>query len=112
METGYERSCWIRCPNNFVNYLYICILLHCQPLHPEELWENFKVAMSEDYDRYFGLLQNQKKAYAQINALLCAKGLSDFPQMEQLIEYDEEDNYTTLEKAMKVGTQIPNNMNN
>jgi len=52
-------------------------------LHPEELWENFKVAMSDDYVR---LLQDQKKSYVQINVLLCAedKNLSDFPQMKQL----------------------------
>jgi len=41
--------------------LFVRILLHCQPLHPEELWENFNVAMTEDYVRYFGLLQGQKK---------------------------------------------------
>jgi len=29
--------------------LFVRILLHFQPLHSEELWENFKVAMSEDY---------------------------------------------------------------
>jgi len=60
------------------------ILLHCQPLHPEELWENFKVAMSEDYVRYFGMLQGQNKAYAQINNMLHSEGKSfaDFPQMQ------------------------------
>jgi len=68
--------------------------------------------MSEDYVRHFGLLQSQKKAYAQINALLCAEGLSDFPQMEQLIEYDEENNYTTLEEAMKVGIKQYEQLNN
>jgi len=25
--------------------LFVHILIHCQPLHPEEFWENFKVAM-------------------------------------------------------------------
>ncbi|XP_072760469.1 uncharacterized protein [Anoplolepis gracilipes] len=66
--------------------LFVRILLHCQPLYPEQLWENFKVTMSEDYVQHFGILQGQKKAYAQINAMLCAEGKSfaDFPQMEQL----------------------------
>jgi len=46
--------------------LFARILLHCQPLHPKELWEDFKVALSEDYCRYFGILEGQKKAYMQI----------------------------------------------
>jgi len=54
--------------------LFVRILLHCQPLHPEELWENFKIAMSEDYIRYFGTLQGQKKAYVQINSMLRGEG--------------------------------------
>ncbi|XP_011700955.1 PREDICTED: uncharacterized protein LOC105457789 [Wasmannia auropunctata] len=68
--------------------LFVRILLHCQPLHPDELWESFKVAMSEDYVRHFGVLQGQRKAYAQIGAMLSAEGKSfaDFPQMEQLTE--------------------------
>ncbi|KYN18615.1 hypothetical protein ALC57_09070, partial [Trachymyrmex cornetzi] len=87
--------------------LFVRILLHCQPLHPEELWENFKVTMSEDYVRYFGLLQGQRKAYTQINTMLIAEGksLADFPQMEQLIENDEEDDYRTLEEIIEVGTR-------
>jgi len=59
----------------YIYFIRICILLHCQPLHPEELWENFKIAMSEDYVRYFGLFEGQKKAnqYVQINSMLCAE---------------------------------------
>jgi len=53
--------------------LFVRILLHCQPLHPEELWENFKIAMSEDYVRHFGIFEGQKKAYVQINSMLCAE---------------------------------------
>lgn len=41
--------------------LFLRILVHCQPLHSEELWESFKVAMSEDYVRHFGILQGQKR---------------------------------------------------
>jgi len=83
------------------------LLLHCQPLHPEKLWENFKVAMWEDYVRYFRLLQGQRKAYMQINTMVYTEGksLADFPQMEQLIENVEEDDYMTLEEAMEVETR-------
>jgi len=87
--------------------LFVRILIHCQPLYPEELWETFKIAMSEDYIRHFGLLEGQRKTYTQINTLLLAEGKSfaDFPQMEQLIENDKEDDYLTLEEAMEVGTR-------
>jgi len=87
--------------------LFVYILLHCQLLHSEELWENFKVAMSEDYVQHFGLLQGQRKAYMQINIMLYAEGknLADFPQMEQMIEKVEEDDYMTFEEAMKIGTR-------
>lgn len=94
--------------------LFVRILLHCQPLHPEELWENFKVAMSEDYIRYFGMLQGQNKAYVQINSMLRAEGKSfvDFPQMEQLTENDEEENCMIFEEAMEIGTKQYKQLNN
>ncbi|XP_071582399.1 uncharacterized protein [Temnothorax nylanderi] len=83
--------------------LFVRILIHCQPLHPDELWESFKIAMSEDYARHFGMLQAQKKVYAQIGAMLLAEGKSftDFPQMEQLIENNEEEGNVTVEQAME-----------
>jgi len=53
------------------------------------------------------LLQGQRKAYMQINIVLCDEGKSfaDFPQMEQLIENDEENDYMILEETMEVGTK-------
>jgi len=63
--------------------------------------------MSKDYVQHFGLLQEQRKAYMQImqNTMLCAEGnsLADFPQMEQLIENVEEDDYITLEEITEIG---------
>jgi len=87
--------------------LFVRILLHCQPLQPEQLWESFKIAMSEDYIRHFGMLQGQNKAYEQINGILRAEGKSlvDFPQMEQLTENSTEEDYVTLEEAMEIGTE-------
>jgi len=43
----------------------------------------------------------------QINTMLYAEGksLADFPQMEQLIENVEENDYMTLEEAMEIGTR-------
>ncbi|KYM93650.1 ATP-dependent DNA helicase PIF1, partial [Cyphomyrmex costatus] len=113
---------WIRAMNEAVGWmmprqlrrLFVRILLHCQPLHPEQLWENFKVAMSEDYIRYLGLLEGQRKAYIQINIMLYAEGksLADFPQMKQLIENNEENNYIILEEDMEVGNRQYEQLNN
>jgi len=63
--------------------------------------------MSEDYFRHFGIFEEQKKAYVQINSMLCAesKSLADFPQMEQLLENDEENDYMTFEQTMEIGTK-------
>ncbi|XP_029174063.1 uncharacterized protein LOC114942792 [Nylanderia fulva] len=60
--------------------------------------------MSEDYVRHFGILQGQNKTYIQINSMLQTEGksLADFPQMEQLNEYEEEEDYMTFEKIMEV----------
>lgn len=113
---------WIKAMNEAAGWmmprqlrkLFVRILLHCQPLHPEELWESFKVAMSEDYVRHFGILQGQKKAYEQIGAILFTEGKSftDFPQMEQLIENNEiEEDYVTLEQAMEIGTRQYDQLN-
>lgn len=70
--------------------------------------------MSKDYVRHFGFLRGQKKTYAQINAILCDEGksLADFPEMEQMVEYDEEDNYMTLEEAMEIDTRQYEQLNN
>ena len=37
-----------------IRLLFVCILIHCQPVHPDELWENFKDALSEDFLRLYG----------------------------------------------------------
>jgi len=60
------------------------------------------------------LLQEQRKAYVQINALLCVenKSFADFPQMKQLIKNDEENAYMTLKEAMKVGIRQYEQLNN
>ncbi|KMQ89261.1 atp-dependent dna helicase pif2-like protein [Lasius niger] len=69
--------------------------------------------MSEDYARHSGVLQGQKKVYEQIGAMLIAEGKSfaDFPQMEQIIENNEEEDYVTLEQAMEIGTRQYNQLN-
>lgn len=112
---------WKRAMNEAVGWmmprqlrkLFVRILIHCQPLHPNELWESFKIAMSEDYIRHLGILQGQKKAYEQIGAMLFAEGKSfaDFPEMEQIIENNEEEDFVTLEQAKEIGTKQYNQLN-
>ncbi|XP_039303427.1 uncharacterized protein LOC120357329 [Solenopsis invicta] len=60
------------------------------------------------------LQSNKKKAYTQISTMLCVEGksLADFPQMEQFINNDTENDYITLEEAMGVGTKQYNQLNN
>jgi len=64
------------------------------------------------------LLQEQKKTYVQINAILCAllcaenKSSADFPRMKQLIKNDEKDAYTTLKEVMEVGIRQYEQLNN
>ena len=41
--------------------LYVRILVHCQPAHPEELWAEFKEAMAEDFSREYGIDLGKKK---------------------------------------------------
>ncbi|XP_029670107.1 ATP-dependent DNA helicase PIF1-like [Formica exsecta] len=55
------------------------------------------------------MLQEQMKAHAQIDAMLCAEGksLADFSQMKQLQENNEEHDYVTIEEAIEVATLLP-----
>ncbi|XP_051165710.1 uncharacterized protein LOC127284357 [Leptopilina boulardi] len=39
--------------------LFVRILIHCQPINPHELWNEFKDKFSEDYSRNFGTLEAQ-----------------------------------------------------
>ncbi|XP_044585994.1 uncharacterized protein LOC123266031 [Cotesia glomerata] len=72
--------------------LFVRILIHCQPLQPNELWNEFKEAMSEDYSRNLGIEKGEKKAYIYINSMLNREGysLSAFPDMPQINEIDIE----------------------
>ncbi|XP_034936444.1 uncharacterized protein [Chelonus insularis] len=73
--------------------LFVRILIHCQPLHPEQLWETFKNATSEDFLRQFGANVAYKKAYIQINTLLIIEGssLNEFSSMEQITDIENSD---------------------
>ena len=57
-------------------------------MNPQKLWDNFKIAMSEDLVRRMDQINAIKQAYFHINYLLKLEGksISDFPKMEQITE--------------------------
>ncbi|XP_031788343.1 ATP-dependent DNA helicase PIF1-like [Nasonia vitripennis] len=59
-------------------------------LHPEELWDEFKDSLSEDFSRNNDVIVSHQMAYAHINSLLINEGksLADFPTMDQSVEID------------------------
>ncbi|XP_023245112.1 uncharacterized protein LOC106638811 [Copidosoma floridanum] len=67
--------------------LFVRILIRCQPIHPEKLWNKYHIAMSEDFFRRNDREVNFQMAYAEINNLLNNEGrsLADFPTMEQFV---------------------------
>ncbi|XP_058789693.1 uncharacterized protein LOC131663348 [Phymastichus coffea] len=64
--------------------LFVRILIHCQPIYPEKLWEMFKKQMSEDFAQ--------------------GRSLADFPTMEQNVmdaivhdnNHDEDNNHLEI----------------
>ncbi|XP_011859010.1 PREDICTED: uncharacterized protein LOC105556523, partial [Vollenhovia emeryi] len=106
-----EASVWMM-PKH-LRLLFVRILMHCQPVHPKELWEEFKVALSEDYIRRFGQVTGIRKAYVQIDQLLRKEGweLSQFPEMEQITaEYEKEDT-EQLQREALLGQQQYSQLN-
>ena len=67
--------------------LFVRILIHCHPVHPEDLWSQFKNAMSEDFSRTNEIEISHQLAYAHMNNLLNKEGrsLSDFLSIDQTI---------------------------
>ena len=71
-----------------IRLLFVRILIHCQPVHPDELWENFKDALSEDFLRLYGdHTRAYNVAYSNICETLIAEGndIANFPSMPQLV---------------------------
>ncbi|XP_058809685.1 uncharacterized protein LOC131674888 [Phymastichus coffea] len=88
--------------------LFTRILIHCQPIHPEELWNKFKDALSEDFSRTHTTAISYQMAYAEINNLLNYEGksLSDFPSMDQTVithKLSENDNELLQTEFAEIG---------
>ena len=71
-----------------IRLLFVRILIHCQPVHPDELRENFKDALSEDFLRLHGdHTRAYNVAYSNICETLIAEDndIANFPSMPQLV---------------------------
>lgn len=86
--------------------LFVRILIYCKPQQPKILWDDFKVAMSEDFTRNFGLSQSIRKAYLRIGSMLYAEGFSfkDFEiDLVEIIVFNNED--TVSDNVNEIGLQ-------
>jgi hypothetical protein len=72
--------------------LFALILVHCNPAKPDELWEKFKDALSEDFAKTFSKELSYVKAYRDIakRIIEAGKTLADFPTMQQIDDLDED----------------------
>ena len=71
-----------------IRLLFVRILIHCQPVHPDEFWENFKDALSEGFLRLYGdHTRVYNVAYSNICETLIVEGndIANFPSMPQLV---------------------------
>ncbi|KAB0792783.1 hypothetical protein PPYR_00660 [Photinus pyralis] len=93
--------------------LFARILMHCQPVHPEELWEEFKEAMSQDYERRYGSIEGQQKAYIQISSMLSAEGynISMYPSMQQVNDTEYADDVSNDEQAIEAASRQYEHLN-
>ncbi|XP_063990617.1 uncharacterized protein LOC135169496 [Diachasmimorpha longicaudata] len=73
-----------------LRHLFVRILIYGHPNHPEVLWEQFKDAFSQDFQRNYNESEAQKRAYAHINTILMNErsSLSAFATMPPLDEYE------------------------
>lgn len=87
--------------------LCVRILIHCNLLHPNELWEQFKQSMSEDYVRQFGLIQGANKAYADLNSMLLAEGwsISNISSTREVENFIEVSDNMSCEDALRIDIQ-------
>jgi len=87
--------------------LFVHILIHCQPIHPKKLWDDFKRDMSEDYIRRYGFTVGIKKAYDYIINLLQMEGsnITNFPEMEQVTAEQETNIEEQIQEDISIGIQ-------
>lgn len=90
--------------------LFVCILLYCHPLHPNNLWSKFKESMSEDFSRHCPPQMAEKKALKEINKILIEEGknIHDYLQIleiDDIYENEEQNEPVELENLLKKGVE-------
>ncbi|XP_011872670.1 PREDICTED: uncharacterized protein LOC105564699, partial [Vollenhovia emeryi] len=98
-----EGKVWMM-PRRLRN-LFVRILIHCQPLHPKKLWDEFKMDMSEHYIRRYGSALGIKKVYNYIVNVLQMEGsnIANFPEMEQISETQEINDEEQIQEDTTIG---------
>ncbi|XP_058789100.1 uncharacterized protein LOC131663051 [Phymastichus coffea] len=99
-------------PQRF-RFLFARILIHCQPVLPEKLWETYQDALSEDFSRNHQKNIAHQMAYSDINRILNNEGksLTDFPSMPPLLVNNINEEITSLQEMADRGQEKYNNLN-
>uniref|UniRef100_A0ABD2WAL1 Helitron helicase-like domain-containing protein n=1 Tax=Trichogramma kaykai TaxID=54128 RepID=A0ABD2WAL1_9HYME len=99
---------------NSLRKLFVLILIHCNPIHPERLWDTFKQSLSEDYTKKYGQTEGIKKAYLCINNILQKEGKSihDYITIHDLdVQLTSENDDTNIQTYLSNGTKMYNMLN-
>uniref|UniRef100_A0ABD2WZ56 ATP-dependent DNA helicase n=1 Tax=Trichogramma kaykai TaxID=54128 RepID=A0ABD2WZ56_9HYME len=98
--------------------LYVRILIHCNPIHPDKLWNDFKNAMSEDFLKHYDNNVSYAKAINDIHSILQMEGknMNDFPQLHMLAQAypyqpDEQNINDQCAQYSTIGQDRLNNLN-
>ncbi|XP_058810203.1 uncharacterized protein LOC131675291 [Phymastichus coffea] len=98
-----------------LRFFFVRILIHCQPVKPEELWTNFQDALSEDFSTTWEKDIAYQMAYQDINSILNNEGksLNDFPSMPPLLPINilHVQENISLQEMTDRGNQKFNNLN-
>ncbi|XP_044005514.1 uncharacterized protein LOC122850427 [Aphidius gifuensis] len=91
-----------------LRHLFVRILIHCCPVKPEILWENYKDSMSDDFKKKYSLSQSYTKLYHEIVKLLEKEksNISKFATMPSLIEFESLENLNNEEIVLQNHSEI------
>ncbi|XP_044005604.1 uncharacterized protein LOC122850538 [Aphidius gifuensis] len=91
-----------------LRHLFVRILIHCCPVKPEILWENYKDSMSDDLKKKYSLSQSYTKLYHEIVKLLEKEksNISKFATMPSLTEFESLENLNNEEIVLQNHSEI------
>lgn len=69
--------------------LFVRLIIHCNPIYPEKLWEDFKDEMAEDFIRRFSKDESYAKAIHDIHSLFTIEGknIDEYAQLHQVFQF-------------------------